>query len=156
MVAQAAMSADMRKSTHRPAKQMEAVRGRRLFSPSQLDENLTPIIAAILSVYDPVQITLFGSAAQGMPWHDLDLLVVAETKDTFYERLLKIAQVFAKGKYAPNDIVVVTPAELQKSLAENRLFVQKEMIEKGRVVYGRHRGSRVAEARPRGHDVGSR
>lgn len=128
----------------------------KVYSADEVDDRLAPIIAEIRSVYEPEKVILFGSAAHGLPWHDLDLLVSAETKDTFYERLLKIAGAFAKRQHTPNDIVVITPDELQKGIAEDRFFLVEEVLKKGRTVYEGDRSKRVAEDRQGRYDVGSR
>jgi predicted nucleotidyltransferase len=120
---------------------------RRLYQPEELQERLKPVLEDIRAVYEPERVILFGSAAQGIPWHDLDLLVVAETEDRFPDRLKKIA--LAKTYWTVSDILVLTPAELQEAIEENGVFVVEEVLNKGKVVYERSRPGHMAPVRPR-------
>ncbi|HXF50726.1 MAG TPA: nucleotidyltransferase domain-containing protein [Dehalococcoidia bacterium] len=107
------------------------------YRPEEVDRHLAPILDAIRSVYEPERVILYGSAAQGRPWRDLDLLVIAETQDRFYERLRKLASPLAAIRHVPTDIVVLTPRELEKALREERFFVAEEILQKGKTVYER-------------------
>jgi len=108
---------------------------RRTYAPEELADKLSPIIDDICSVYQPERIILFGSAAQGSPWHDLDLMVVAKTEDRFFDRLKKIA--LAKRSWIPADIMVFTPDELRQAIQEDRVFIVEEVLKKGKTVYER-------------------
>jgi predicted nucleotidyltransferase len=106
-------------------------------APEELPERLREAIDEIRSVYQPERIILFGSAAQGLPWYDLDLLVVAETDDDVGERWLKLAH--AKKTWIPSDVLVFTPDEFQKAIDEDRFFITEEIIKKGKTIYERGR-----------------
>jgi predicted nucleotidyltransferase len=106
---------------------------RHAYQPEELSARLTPVIDAIRSVYEPDQIILFGTAACGQPWHDLDLLVVARTEDDFFDRVKKVA--LALKTWIPTDIFVLTPEELEAGKERNRYFLVEEILKKGRVVY---------------------
>lgn len=86
------------------------------------------------------RIIVFGSLARAMEegaqaldeWSDLDLVVVAETELPFYERSRSLLLRVRPGVSV--DVFVYTPSEW-KELKTERLFVQSEMMEKGKVVY---------------------
>ncbi len=118
---------------------------RRNYRPEDLSDKLAPIIDAIRSVYEPERIILFGSAAEGGQWHDLDLLVVAKTEDRFFERLKKIA--LALDTWTPTDILVLTPDELEVRIKENRFFLVDEILKKGRIVYEGRRRAKLDQKR---------
>lgn len=88
------------------------------------------------------KVILFGSLARALDgeegalgeWSDLDLVVVAETEQPFYERMKRL-----KRRVRPKvgaDTLVYTPDEWEQMQAE-RSFVRNEMVNKGRVVYER-------------------
>ena len=108
---------------------------RRTYSPEELADKLSPVIDDICSVYQPERIILFGSAAQGSTWHDLDLIVIAKTEDRFFDRLKKIA--LAKRSWVPADIMVFTPDELRQAVEDDRVFIVEEVLKKGKTVYER-------------------
>ena len=118
---------------------------RRRYGAEELPQKLERVIKAIRSVYEPERIILFGSAAGGGEWHDLDLLVVAETEDRFFERLKKIA--LALDTWTPTDILILTPEELRVRIQENRFFLVEEILKKGRVVYERRRHPKLVQKR---------
>lgn len=100
-----------------------------------LDQSiLDDIIHRIVEVAQPEQIILFGSAAGGdMNRHsDVDLLVV---KDGAHRRhLAKRIYKSLHGAGAPVDVVVATPADVQRY--KNCLaLVIKPVLQEGRVVY---------------------
>ena len=103
--------------------------------------------------YRPERIILFGSAAAGTADadSDIDLLVVKQTDDGYFDRLGKVRRVL--DTWQPLDVFVLTPQELEKAVTENRYFVVEEILRKGRVVYERQpvRGRRqgMAELRSR-------
>ncbi len=86
------------------------------------------------------RIIVFGSVARTIEedaetlgeWSDLDLVVVAETEKPFYERSRNLLLRVRPGVSV--DVFVYTPSEWEELKAE-RLFVQSEMMEKGKVVY---------------------
>jgi len=118
---------------------------RKTYRSEELAEKLAPIIDAIRSAYEPERIILFGSAAEGGEWHDLDLLVVAKTEDKFFERLKKVA--LALNTWTPTDILVLTPQELEARIRENRFFLVEEILKKGRIVYERRRRPKLDQKR---------
>lgn len=95
---------------------------------------LQEIVRRVVEVAAPEKIILFGSAARGEmgPDSDVDLLVV---KSTAYRR--KLAQTIYKnllGLTQPVDVVVVTPADLER-YASSPALVFESALREGRIVY---------------------
>lgn len=95
---------------------------------------LGEIIRRVVEVARPEKIILFGSAARGeMTRHsDVDLLVVADTED----RLATIDRIHGRlrGEHAAVDVIVVTPADVER-YGNSHALVIKPALREGRVVY---------------------
>ena len=95
---------------------------------------LDDIIRRIVEVAQPEKIILFGSAARGdMNRHsDVDLLVV---KEGAHRRSLA-GQIYENlyGVGAAVDVVVVTPADVER-YKDSHALVIKPALREGRVVY---------------------
>ena len=66
---------------------------------------------------------VFGSVARGEAdeWSDLDLVVVAETERTFFERFRDFAGLY---EVCPRlDLLVYTPAEFERMVEEENAFL---------------------------------
>ena len=101
----------------------------------QLDQaTLDDIIRRIVEVARPEKIILFGSAARGdMNRHsDVDLLVV---KEGAHRRHLA-GQIYENlyGVGAAVDVVVVTPADVER-YKDSHALVIKPALQEGKVVY---------------------
>ena len=93
----------------------------------------TRLVNLIKEKYNPEQIILFGSLADGKSnAKDIDLLIVKKTNKRFYDRLREVAMI-AKAK-VPVDILVYTPEEVEQERVSN-IFFQEEILKKGKVVY---------------------
>lgn len=98
--------------------------------PDVLDD----IVRRVVEVAKPERIVLFGSAARDEmgPNSDVDLLVVVETSDEhaltgrIYRRLF--------GVEAAVDVVVVSPAQVERYRDVHALVI-KPALQEGRVVY---------------------
>ena len=98
---------------------------------------LSAIAARIARDYDPEKIILFGSRAWGEPTadSDVDLFIVKETDERPSLRQAEVRRLIHDLKRRlPMDILVLTPAELQKRLAIGDQFCQK-VLEEGVVLY---------------------
>ena len=100
-----------------------------------LDQSiLDDIVHRIVEVAQPERIILFGSAARGdmNPHSDVDLLVV---KDGAHRRHLA-QRIYRSlhGAGAPVDVVVVTPADVER-YRDTHALVIKPALQEGRVVY---------------------
>jgi predicted nucleotidyltransferase len=84
----------------------------------------------------PERVILFGSAARGEAGEasDIDLTVIAETELGFFDRIGRVLRLY-RGDREIN-VLVYTPDEWQRMLAEGRRFI-KRMVDEGRVLYER-------------------
>jgi predicted nucleotidyltransferase len=83
--------------------------------------------------FHPERIILFGSYAYGQPHadSDVDLLVVMPTPN---EVTQAIRMTLAFEPPFPLDLIVRTPAKLQRRLAEGNSFLE-QIVTRGKVVY---------------------
>lgn len=91
-------------------------------------------LVASLKPYQPEKIILFGSAAAGKfsKYSDLDILVIKNTKDTFWERQKKIANLLKIN--CEVDAFVLTPKEVEAAIADFQPFIY-DIIHSGRTIY---------------------
>jgi predicted nucleotidyltransferase len=101
-----------------------------------LRQELARFIEIVAQQMQPECIILFGSLATGQvdEWSDLDLVVIAETSLSFYERMKQVLR--SVRPRAGMDILVYTPTEWAKMTSQRR-FIQEEILSKGQVVYER-------------------
>jgi predicted nucleotidyltransferase len=88
----------------------------------QLDE----IVAVIKDNIDPVSIYLFGSLASGnfQEDSDIDLLIVAPSKDRPLERRIKLRKLLIEyDRYLGLDLLVYTPEEYNMLINEPSSFI---------------------------------
>jgi predicted nucleotidyltransferase len=87
-----------------------------------------------LMKYGPERVILFGSHAKGSSdsYSDIDLIVIKKTKKAFLDRLKEVIGVI-KPNFAM-DILVYTPQEFQRMLAEGNSFLEF-VVKEGKVVY---------------------
>lgn len=95
---------------------------------------LDDVVARIVDVADPEKIILFGSAARGDtgPNSDLDLLVIKDGADG----LDLMARIYRRlhGTGASVDVVVVSPADVER-FKDSHALVIKPALREGTVVY---------------------
>ncbi|MFZ1401019.1 MAG: nucleotidyltransferase domain-containing protein [Candidatus Promineifilaceae bacterium] len=103
---------------------------------SLLQTELSRYLKLIKQYYKPYKIYLFGSMAAGTTnrWSDLDMVIVADTKERFLERTRQVMTLLRPR--IGLDILVYTPEEFAQ-MREDRTFMQSEIIEKGRLLYER-------------------
>src|SRR5262245_12416495 len=101
-----------------------------------LRQELARFIEIVVQQMQPERIILFGSLAIGQveEWSDIDLVVIADTPLSFYERLKQVLR--SVRPQAGMDVLVYTPTEWAEMTGQRR-FVQEEILNKGRVVYER-------------------
>lgn len=75
------------------------------------------------------RVVAFGSVARGETdeWSDLDLLIVADTPRPFLERFKDFAGIY--DVWPRVDLLIYTPAELNRMIAEGNPFVQRVLSE---------------------------
>lgn len=101
------------------------------------EDRLREVVRRIVEAFDPERIILFGSYASGEPTpdSDVDLLVVMEDGKRPAERRMLVSRLFRPRPF-PMDILVYTPAEIQRALASHDPFIL-EALESGRTLYVR-------------------
>jgi predicted nucleotidyltransferase len=87
--------------------------------------------------FEPDKVVLFGSYAYGRPHpeSDVDLLVVMPAADET-NQAIRITLAFERP--FPLDLIVRTPENLRRRLADGNWFL-REVMEKGRVLYSGRR-----------------
>ncbi len=97
------------------------------------------VVRRLSSTYHPERIVLFGSYAAGRQTResDLDLLIIKNTRQSFFRRLFKVRRLVEPAlKGHPFDPIVLTPLELQRRLARGDQFIES-ILREGRQVYAR-------------------
>ena len=106
-------------------------------SSNDIKELAQRVVDKLVSSYAPQKVILFGSYAYGTPDRDsdIDLLIVKDTPERFFDRLTTVRKVVA-GTHngVPIDLLVLTPKEVEAKLQAGDQFIG-EILEKGRVVY---------------------
>lgn len=95
------------------------------------------LVQRLVRALHPEKIVLFGSYARGnaTPDSDVDLLIVMETADPPVERYLAVSRLLRPRPF-PVDILVKTPEEIRRALAEGDFFI-REIMEQGQILYER-------------------
>jgi uncharacterized protein len=77
---------------------------------------------------------LFGSVSKGMQSRksDIDLLLVVETKERFFDRYEHFEKIYAKLKGKSVDMLIYTPSELER--IAHRPFIRK-ILAVGKTIY---------------------
>ncbi|MCL4458155.1 MAG: nucleotidyltransferase domain-containing protein [Nitrospirae bacterium] len=100
-------------------------------------ENIMSIVSLIAKKlkeeYRAKEVILFGSYARGEAHEDsdIDLLVIADTKERLHERIATVLKLL-RGliRYTPLSPIVLTPDELEIQLKKHNQFIE-EIIERG-------------------------
>ena len=95
------------------------------------------ILDKLIPGYKPEKVILFGSYAYGHPGpdSDIDLLIIKETSERFFDRCFAVRQLITDPKRkTPLEIMVLTPQELADRLSIGDQFIE-EIVEKGRTLY---------------------
>lgn len=87
-----------------------------------------------LKPYNPRKIILFGSAAKGefVERSDLDVLIIKDTKDPFWERQKQVATLLQIN--CEVDAFVLTPEEVRKALRDVQPFIY-DIVTTGKIIY---------------------
>lgn len=84
--------------------------------------------------YEPNRVILFGSHARGEPAADIDVVLIKETQDRFLDRLKHVYERWSLPVAV--DILVYTPAEWDRMVAEERGFILR-VLREGREIHVR-------------------
>jgi|SoiMethySBSTD1v2_1073268.scaffolds.fasta_scaffold250018_2 uncharacterized protein len=99
----------------------------------ELNKRLQTIGKKIKREYRAEKVILFGSYAKGNASEDsdVDLLVIAPTKERFFERMASVRRLIRNLRDGlPVSPIVLTPGELEKRRAAGDPFV-REILETG-------------------------
>jgi len=110
-----------------------------------LAEDIAYVRDRIVQAYKPERIILFGSAATGTAREDsdLDLLIIKRTRKPYFQRIKEVIR--AIHIWRSTDIFVLTPEELAIGIRDNRFFLTKEILAKGKVIYDRRDAGRRSD-----------
>jgi predicted nucleotidyltransferase len=97
------------------------------------------IVRRIVDAIHPIKVVMFGSRARGQtrPTSDLDLLIVAESREPRHRRAIPIYGALS-DILLPMDIVVYTPDEAA-DWSEVRQALVTTALREGKVLYEKHR-----------------
>ena len=86
--------------------------------------------------YEPERVYLFGSAVfdEADELSDLDVVVIKQSKLSFFERLSEVAGLLPAGLGAI-DILAYTPEEFETMQRDGNAFAEM-VVEEGRLIYG--------------------
>ena len=104
---------------------------------AELQQVIHNIVEKLVKEYQPSQIILFGSYADGHSDRDsdIDLLIVKDTQDRPIDRRVRASRVISNPKrLIPLEILVLTPHELEERLKLNDQFL-KEILARGKLLY---------------------
>ena len=107
------------------------------------EKTFTPEIIAfirqtIVDAIHPQKIVLFGSYARGdaKADSDLDLLIVHNSSRSNRQIRRQIDRLFLRRRFGL-DLLVRTPAEIHRNLADNNPFYTQHIFGEGKVLYER-------------------
>lgn len=101
-----------------------------------LEQELKRYLELLIGHNGLEQVILFGSVVTGHVHSnsDIDLVIVKQTELPFWQRLREVRRLLQPR--VGTDILVYTPGEFEQ-LCQARAFFRDEILNKGRVVYGR-------------------
>jgi predicted nucleotidyltransferase len=111
---------------------------RRLGTKHITQELLTYVVEKIAHSIQPQQIILFGSRASGEndETSDLDLLIVQDTGKSNREIRRRIERLLWGRRFGV-DLVVRTPEEFQRNVADGNPFYTHHILREGQILYER-------------------
>jgi uncharacterized protein len=97
---------------------------------AEIRAQITPILKE-LGVEKAI---LFGSMSRGTKSRksDIDLLIVVETQERFFERYRRFEKIYLQLKGKTVDMLIYTPSELEK--IGHRTFIRK-ILREGKIIY---------------------
>ena len=103
--------------------------------PKDSERWLAEAVGRLRTAFDPILIVQFGSHARGTATRrsDLDLLIVAETREPPLERIGRVLRLLADSPW-PVDAIVFTPRELEAM--RHTPFI-RSILREGKVLHER-------------------
>ena len=104
----------------------------------ELAQELRRIVPILRDEYQAEKIIAFGSFVLGNIniWSDLDIAIIKPTSARFLDRLLEVNRLVGPG--VSSDLLVYTPKEFDE-MSQTNIFVQEEIIKKGKVLYDKNK-----------------
>jgi len=101
-----------------------------------LERELSRWLPLLITHEQPDKIILFGSYSTGQvgEWSDLDLVIIKKTETSFLDRTRHVLELLKPQVGV--DVLVYTPTEFEL-LSQERPFVRREIVAKGKVIYER-------------------
>jgi len=101
-----------------------------------LERELSRWLPLLITHERPDKIILFGSYCTGQvdEWSDLDLVIIKKAKTPFLDRTRQVLELLKPQMGV--DVLVYTPTEFEQ-LSQERPFVRREIVAKGKVIYER-------------------
>lgn len=101
----------------------------------KIAERIDNCVNKLIKVFKPEEIILFGSFGRGEVKEDgtLDFIVIAETKDRFFDRIKKALEA-CSGASPPIEPLIYTPSEFNQMLVQGEGFLE-EALEEGVVLF---------------------
>ncbi|MCS7288759.1 MAG: nucleotidyltransferase domain-containing protein [Roseiflexaceae bacterium] len=101
-----------------------------------LEAELARFVQILREQYQPEQIILFGSLAEGETheWSDIDLVIIKQTDKRYLDRIREVLLLLQPR--VGIDVIVYTPDEFA-TLKRTNMMVREEVVAKGRVLYER-------------------
>ncbi|HFD39732.1 MAG TPA: nucleotidyltransferase domain-containing protein [Anaerolineae bacterium] len=99
-----------------------------------LEQELNRWLPLLIAHEQPDKIILFGSYRSGQigEWSDLDLVVIKRTQEPFLDRTRRVLNLLKPQVGV--DVLVYTPEEFER-LSQERAFIRREIVAKGKVIY---------------------
>jgi predicted nucleotidyltransferase len=109
------------------------------------------VVRRLVAEFDPEQIVLFGSHAWGTPTEDsdVDLLVIVTRSDSSPAQRSAQAHRCLRGVLIPMDLLVKTREEVER-FAGVPASLEAEILQRGKVIYGRCEARSRAELADQG------
>lgn len=108
----------------------------------EIQEQLNQIVQSIIREAQPERIILFGSYASGKPRKDsdFDLFIIENSRLRQIDRDREIRKILPHNRTKGVDLLVYTPQEIARAIAEKNVFVNK-IFREGKELYAKNRRS---------------
>lgn len=116
-----------------------------------IEKKISEVSDKIAREFKPDKIILFGSWAWGKPGpdSDVDLLVIKKSEKTRIERQRELRSILPH-QYPPIDLLIYTPAELEKQINEKHNLFLEDIVRNGKTLYSKKesREIKITDTRP--------